>query len=209
MGTINDCIPKSIVPEGESGDWKVIKFEVDKEDAEFFNLRQMMDYVFGRNVEPGNYTKLINSKEIVMSDTPAEVRDHFQFYHEAYGNVLINGLGLGLIARAVLLKSNVDKVTINELSGDVITLSAPTLKKEFGERVVINFTSAFTWHPNGERFNAVWHDIWNEMGPDNHEEMKKLHRRYGRWLSQPAFNSSWGHDYVKKVLREERGVRYW
>ena len=79
------------------------------------------------------------------------------------------------------------------------------LIEEFGERVIINHADAFTWRPNGERFNAVWHDIWNGISLDNHDGMKKLHRRYGRWLIQPAFNSSWCHDYIKKMLREERG----
>lgn len=201
-------IPKSIVPIGKSGDWEVQKFNISKEDADFFNLfnlRQHLNYTSGRAIKPGNYTKLINNSTLIMSDTPAEMRDHFVFYDEAYGNVLINGLGLGLIARALLLKPEVDKLTINEISEDVIKLAGPTLQKEFKGRVVINHTDALTWKPfDGERFNAVWHDIWGEACANNYEEIKKLHRRYGRWLIQPAYNNSWSAEWVRELAKKER-----
>lgn len=212
MNYIYKYIPKSTVPEGKSGDYEVRKFFVSKDEADLFNLGNMFNFEFHRDIAPGAYTKLVkvtdesNDKGILwMSDTPAEARGHLDFYYSATGNVLINGLGLGLIARAVLLKPDVEKVTINEINVDVIRLVAPHLLKEFGDRLVINECDAFTWKPqNGDRFNAVWHDIWPSICYDHYEEYKKLMRRYGHWLVKPHWQYCWEYDRLKRIHREER-----
>ena len=125
-----------------------------------------------------------------MSDTPAEKWDHFEAVEKAKGNMLINGLGLGMFARACLLKDVVTHMTVVEKSPDVIKLVAPYLQKEFGDKVKIVEADALEFHPpKGMRFGAVWHDIWDNICSDNLPEMHKLHRRYGR---KTEYQGSWG-----------------
>src|ERR1039458_6314079 len=112
-------IPKVDVPEGTSGSWKVERFTVSKKDAEWFNLRNAISgrgENVGRDIEPGAYTKLVSGGNIVMSDTPAEMRDHQSPILHAKDHCLINGLGLGMIANAMLLKPEVLTVTVIEKS---------------------------------------------------------------------------------------------
>jgi hypothetical protein len=124
---------------------------------------------------------LMRGSVLVMSDTPAEIRDHLSFIRKAAGHVLINGLGLGIVAEACLRKDEVTKVTVVELSEDVIALVGPTLQARWGDRLEIVNVSAFDYKPPKEvRYGTVWHDIWDYICSDNIEGMKKLHRKYGR-----------------------------
>lgn len=175
-------LPKVDVPEGISGDWRVSRFEVDDKGARQHNfheaLRVFRDGTL-RVVIPGTYTRLTCLGAIVMSDTPAEMDDHLQPVERASGHVLVNGLGLGMVAGACLVKPEVEKVTVVEISRDVIKLVGPHYKAKYGDRLEIVQEDAFKYKPPaGVRYSVVWHDIWNSICGDNREEMKKLRRKY-------------------------------
>jgi hypothetical protein len=167
------------LPEGRSGAWAVEKFSVTEDDIKIHNLRCMFQPgMGGRGLTPGNYTKLTRHGNIIMSDTPAEMRDLWPLYSPARGFVLINGLGLGMAVKAVLSKPEVEHVTVIERSPDVLALVAPHYRSK---RCDIIEADAFAWQPSkGSRYSAVWHDIWDDICTDNLEGMKRLHRKYGR-----------------------------
>lgn len=187
---------KCKIPEQESGDWKIVKFEVSEEEAEFFNLRQLINNRPGREILPGNYTKLMHKEYgLVMSDTQAEILDQTDIMYEARENVLINGLGLGLVLQYILSKSEVKKVVVNEISSDLINMIQPYFTDP---RLTINHANAFTWKPDGIRFNVVWHDIWYFINGDLYPEMKKLKRRYAHWLQEPHWQGCWCEWWAKR-----------
>src|SRR3990167_3809769 len=163
------------IPEGERGDWRIEKFTVPESSIE--GTRLAFD---GRPILPGTYTRLMHKKRgLVMSDTPAEIRDCAELFHRAAGRGLINGLGLGVCLRGVLLKPEVLHVTVMEIDKDLIDLIGGDFTQ--GPRVTVVHQDAFTYKPpRGQRFDFVWHDIWNGICGDNYEEMKYLHRKYGR-----------------------------
>lgn len=164
------------IPEGRAGNWAVERFVVSPEDAERERIRAVV--CRGRGVPAGSYTRLVRGRTVVMSDTPDEMRDHYEAVHRARGHVLINGLGLGMVLRAVLKKPEVTRVTVVELSADVIGLVAPSYTDP---RMTIVEASAFDYAPpKGERYGAVWHDIWDNITADNLPEMTRLKRKYGR-----------------------------
>jgi hypothetical protein len=187
------------IPDGESGKWRVEEFEISKLDADFANIRASMRD--NRYVSPGKYKKLTFNNQIVMSNTPAEILDHMEFMRRATGSILINGLGLGVALSEILKKSDVTSVTIVEISEDVIKLVGPTFLED--NRVIIIHADALEWKPpKGKVYDYVWHDIWNHICTDNLEDMKKLHRRYGR---RSRWQGSWCREtceYYKK--RESR-----
>lgn len=167
-------IPQVSIPEGQSGNWRVEHFEVPERSIESMRLAMS-----GRSIRPGRYTKLMNGHYLVMSDTPAEMRDHYDFVWKARGHCLINGLGLGMCLGAALLKPGVTHVTVVEKSADVIHLVGNAYASD--ERVEIIHADAFDYQPpKGIRYGAVWHDIWNDICADNLDGMIKLHRKYGR-----------------------------
>jgi hypothetical protein len=92
------------LPEGTSGDWSIEHFTVGNQDAAWENLRSMVSGS-GRGVPEGTYTMLKCGGQTIMSDTPDEIRDHMGAIAEAErrgGHVLINGLGLGMVAATIL-----------------------------------------------------------------------------------------------------------
>lgn len=184
---------KVTVPEGKSGDWRIERFTVNEADVGIFNLRLIRDGMARRIVPPGQYTRLMRRGTIVMSDTPAECHEHAVLYQHARGNVLINGLGLGVGLQAILTKPEVEQVTIIEKSEDVLKLVAQHVTDK---RVTVIHADALEWRPaKGVRFNAVWHDIWdNVMNSDDKPVASKLRRAYGKICD---WQWCWSQEYAR------------
>lgn len=180
-------LQKVEIPEGKIGPWAVEQFSISEDDIQIENMRYAFKGIGHRMLQAGTYTRLMCGRTIVMSDTPAEMCDHWAIVRYATGNVLLNGLGIGMVLRNVLAKDCVTNVTVVEKSPDVIALVGPHYTDS---RVAIIEADALTWKPpKGKRFNAVWHDIWNDICADNLSEIHKLHRRYGRIAD---WQGSWG-----------------
>ena len=191
---------KVSLPEGVSGDWSIARFTVTPEAEKFGQLRAMISTGSrGRYVPQGTYTGLYRHGEVIMSDTPDEIRDHYDPIQRARGNCLISGLGLGVVADAFLRKPEVTHVTVIELSPDVIKLVAAPLLAKYGDRLTIVQADAYTWTPpKGEVYDVVWHDIWDNLCSDNLKEMERLHRKYGR---KASWQGSWGKEQCQYMRR--------
>lgn len=181
------------VPEGQSGTWQISRFKPEGLGATLHNIKQP-----GRAIVVGDtYTKLTDNGNIIMSDTPAELKDLWPLKTHLEGHVLINGLGLGVALQGALDEPNVKHVTVIELSRDVISLVAQHYITRYGDKLTIVHADAFDWTPpKNTRYNAVWHDIWSDICGDNYESMKKLHRKYGRRCD---WQGSWCRDFVKSI----------
>lgn len=178
------------VPEGKSGSWSIEKFTVPKKDiASFFS--------YGcRAPSPGDYTKLTCGSTVVMSDTGAEMSDHYAAIRNAKGHILINGLGIGMVLLNSMEKPEVTKATVIELSQDVIDLVAPHYKDLYGDRLEIIQADSLEWKPpKNAKYGMVWHDIWTYICGDNYEQMKTLHRRFGR---KAEWQGSWCREECKR-----------
>lgn len=205
------------VPEGESGAWRVERFTVDKQAAQAEAMRSV--FSGGRGVPEGTYTRLMRGRTVVMSDTPDEIRDHNDVFFKVKVSrrvscgfkprCLVHGLGLGMVARGVLLEG-AEHVTVVEKSPDVIKLVGPWLRKDYGDQVAIIEGDAFTWKPpKGAYWDIVWHDIWDYITADNLPEMHKLHRRFGR---RSDWQGSWARPECERAARawkrEQRAIRF-
>jgi hypothetical protein len=81
---------------------------------------------------------------------------------------------------------------------------------EFGEvpkalgriaKDVKDFT-AFEWKPpKGVRYDAAWHDVWDDICTDNLVGMRKLHRKYGK---RCGWQGSWCRGECERSARQER-----
>jgi hypothetical protein len=162
------------IPDGSSGPWTVDTISPTRDDLFIFNLKNS-----GRYLPPGTYKRLMRGGEVIMSNTPAEMRDHSYLRHMAKGTVLINGLGLGCVLADVLNRDEVKQVTVVEISADVINLVAPYFMED--KRLVLVHQDAYLFKaPVGARYDYVWHDIWDAVCTDNLKGMAKLHKKYGR-----------------------------
>jgi hypothetical protein len=192
------------IPEGRSGPWRVERYTVSEEDARADALRAIISSQRGRFVPPGTYTGLSHESEgLMMSDTPDEMRDHLAIYHEARrrgGRVLVHGLGLGMITQALLSEEGVGHVDVVEIDEDVISLVSPSFQGDVDSgRLTIHHADCFekSW-PTGTRWSCVWHDCWRDLSEGNLEEMKALHRKFGRRCD---FQGSWGRSFLQRHYR--------
>lgn len=160
------------IPEGESGGYKIERFTVTGEEFQGFGYGY---------VPPGTYTRLMRGRTIVMSDTPDEMRDHYRIVKQSHGQVIIAGLGVGMVLYNMLEKPEVEHVDVIEISEDVISLVAPWFIAKYGDRVSIIHADALEYSPpKGTLYDVAWFDIWDNICADNLENMKKLTRKYAR-----------------------------
>jgi spermidine synthase len=187
-----NLIQKVEIPEGAAGAWRVERFESDAMD-----FRSMIQ---GRGVPVGEtFTRLMRGGTVVMSDTPAEMRDHYTAVRNARGSCLINGLGIGMVLKAILAKPDVTDVTVVELAREVIDLVSPSYACD---RVKFVHADAMTYQPpKGKRYGMVWHDIWDSICADNLDDMKALHRKYG---PRADWQGSWCRSQCERAEQEWR-----
>jgi len=182
------------VPEGVSGDWEVAKFIVAENDA-----RGISYALHGRPVPPGTYTRLMKKGawDPMMSDTPAEIRDHLEFIYRAKGRCLLNGLGLGVVLKAISAKPEVTHVDVIEIEQDVINLVWPTYND--GDRVTLYHADAFTiqW-PKHTHWDCAWHDIWPSLCTDNLPEIAQLKHKYARKVK---YQKAWAEELLRDYRR--------
>lgn len=149
------------IPEGDMGLWYIVKAAVPSPTVAFrhgkfvrlpadtYTMLYRLTASTLRNAQPG---------EVVMEDTPFELRTHLGFAMQAYGRVLVSGLGLGCVVRGLLANPNVEHVTVLENSEDVLKLVAPHMPTE---RLTIIEADALEWtKQTTERFDCAWHDVW-------------------------------------------------
>ena len=186
------------IPDGKSGNWAVETFTVSEDEARLENLRAAFSYS-SRGISPGTYKRLMRGGTVVMSNTPAEISDHLCFIYRSKrvgGDILINGLGLGVALSEILKSDLVRSVTVIEKSNDVINLVAGHFAND--HRVSIINQDAFEFNPpKGKRYSTVWHDIWDYICSDNLPEMTRLHRKYGR-------RCDWQDSWCKKLCKRQR-----
>lgn len=179
--TLNQDLLRNELPchaqPGNAGQWSINTFTISEADARFHNLRAAIKGESETFVTPGTFTRLSRGKTVVMSNTPFEVVTNTDFIRAAKGRVLINGLGLGMVVSAILRKPEVTEIVIIEKSPEVIGLVGPAFAHENRVRIINADCFEYT-PPKGERFDAVWHDIWDTVCADNLPQMRRLERKY-------------------------------
>jgi hypothetical protein len=203
------------LPTGSSGSFAVRRFEITKEGADDYN-RHMAEnenaWARTRHVSPGMHTglyefdtsswlSLVTSTDPWMSDTPAEVLDHCNVMIQMVkrgGRVLINGLGLGMIAAYALRRPNVTHVDVIELQGDIINLVGPHLPNQ--EKLTLHHVSAYDIEWNDERWNVAWHDIWPTINPDNLPDMDRLEAKYA---DRVDYQETWVREQCEEAVGKD------
>jgi hypothetical protein len=193
------------LPDGTSGDWTVEQYTVTQQEEDFQRLRCALNPQRGaRWVPAGTYTRLLRGGTIVMSDTPDEIKDHMEPIERATGHCIVAGLGLGMVAEAMLRKPEVTKVTVLEMSPDVAKLVGEPLQERWGDRLEVIVTDALEWRPPKDaNYGVAWFDIWDNISEDNLVEMTKFKRRYAR---KAAWKGCWAeHECRGQRRRVARG----
>ena len=126
-----------------------------------------------------------------MTDAEFECRTN-QHVSEFKGDVLVGGLGLGMVVEMMLRNRDVSGITVIEINGDVIGLVGPYFSDK---RVKIKKGNVFSQKPPRASFDYVYMDIWSNVpNEDNLKELKRLRARYEPGLKPGGEFRAWCED---------------
>ena len=180
------------IPAGVSGNWEVAHYTDKTTDNHWQLYLQMKQESFS------NYTVLLRagSDMPIMQDSRGEYREHQWLWDNAAGDVLIGGLGLGMVHEVLKNNSNVTSVTVIENSQDVIDLVWPHCVKD--ETFTLIKADIETWTPpQGSSWDVAWFDTWdvkNSLGWDAYKHLMQTRyssycTKIGFWGSIPVLNN--------------------
>lgn len=181
------------VPDGVSGGWKVKTAVVGSDEAAMNNIRHAVRGNPEFIVSPGEYKVLVGPMGVMMSNTQLEYRTNRKFIAAAHGDILILGLGLGMVLGPLHEKPEVKSITVVELEPDVVNLVLPTY--EHLEKLEVVMGNAFEFQPT-QVYDHVFHDIWPDVGPDNLKQMWALEERYQEWALRQWF---WSKEICERM----------
>lgn len=193
------------LPEATVGIAQVQHFSVSKADADWTRVHAAIRGA-DEYVPAGRYAKLLVGQALWMSDTPMEWRSNGWAIRQARGQVLIGGLGLGMILCAMLEKPHPPMhITVVEKVPDVLRLVGPPLLKRFGpERLTLVEGDIYRWKPlKGTRYDLIYFDIWQDVCTDNLEGMSRLHQRFKAYKALGGQMGSWKQEELRD--RRRRG----
>lgn len=126
------------------------------------------------------FPAVLENDRIWMTITPNEIETMKEAVNQAFGKVLVYGLGLGYYAYMISEKDNVENITIVDSNEDVIHLFNKYILPQFknaGKIKVIRadaFEYATKHMPEG-KYDFVFTDLWHDVsdGMDMYLKMKK------------------------------------
>lgn len=209
-----------VIPEGERGNVKVQHFTVSEEASRFSNVRASISSFRGEYVEPGRYARLIVDGKVMMSDTLMEKSTNSLAVHQANGDVLIAGMGLGVMLIPVCQKPEVRSVTVVEKSADVIALVEPHVRAYLGEdakKLTVIEADIFQFPlKKGQKWDTLWFDVWADICESNLDEVTTLKRKFARRLNREnpkCWVQAWQEEYLRYLRRQskrqEKERAYW
>lgn len=194
----------------ESQNYSILKKETTIEEIEA--LKQDKGAIGNRFVEhfiPGERHVVLFKKGegVMMSTHPSETMTNQKFIDQAFGDVLIFGLGLGMIVFPLLMDEDVNSITIVEYDPGVIDIVGKIIAEhDLNKKVKIIQGDAFTYHQNfnEERFDTIYFDIWRRITTDSIIEMEKLHDAYRRFKkSNTTYMDSWCYEFKDELVAGE------
>lgn len=107
--------------------------------------------------------KLICEYSLWTSDCPEELYSQGRLYKDAWGDVIVGGLGIGMCAVVIANLPGVKSVTVVEIEPEIIKLVADQLPQR---RVPINIVKAdlYKYIKTAPHFDFAFLDIWSGTG---------------------------------------------
>ena len=160
------------------GDWQIDYYNLTTEHIQVLKLRDDIhssDELSGQR--EGIVVRLRNGDTTVMSDTAMERRTNTPFFLNAKGDILIAGLGLGVIIMPIQDLPEVKSITVIERSSAVIELV--TTQLPLNDKVTVIYDDIFKWKPKRRtRYDTIYFDIWDAICGDYYEAMRLLRKRF-------------------------------
>lgn len=155
--------------------------EIGVAKLEKYTIPEFYRYIY--NTPDQEYVRLWVDGEMMMSNTNMEKRTSAGFVSNANGDVLICGLGIGLVLLPLFENENVKSITVVEKYQDVIDCVLPQIKPyDKQNKLTVICKDCFEFYAK-DRFDTIFIDIWANINRDIYEEeMKPLKNKYKRYL---------------------------
>lgn len=189
----------------ERGVAKIKKYTISREDAQMFNLRCIFNNHPTEMVSPGEYVRLSINGELFMTDTQMEKKTNEKFVNSANGEVMVAGLGIGLVLhnlRDSVKSGRVTKIVVYEKYQDVIDLVLPLYQDL---PIVCKCEDILEYKPaKREVYDTIYFDIWPSITSDNLPEMRLLSNRWKNHLNRKnpeCWMGSWRQKDCQRLAR--------
>jgi len=180
-----------LIPPGVKGGVSITHFTVGAKEREWTSLREAITGGREQAVPEGTYVKLTVNGTLMMSDTRMEQLTNLDLIYRAQGDVLIAGLGIGMVIPPLFKKPEVRTVTVVEKSQEVLDLVGPYLVKKYPNLYLVQ-GDIFTWKPNPSQvFDLAYFDIWPYVCSDNLVDMNRLKRKFKRYVQPNGWLGCW------------------
>ena len=173
------------IPDGEIGNYKVQSCTTTTGEQSW------LTYVDYKGLTGGPYTVLYRKYSgswgtnwmNIMQDTEAEYSEHDWLVQRMSGDILLGGLGIGMIHIPLLESDDVTSVTIVEKEQDVIDLVWDHCAKD--ERFTIVHGDINTWTPpEGSSWDVAWFDTWLTHEEPMGDYIVRMNERYGSLVTE-------------------------
>jgi spermidine synthase len=174
----------SIIKPKQIGNFKIDVIEEETQFSPFSKITQL---------------KQVDTNQRIMYDDMHVIIQSSNCILNAKGKVLLTGLGIGMCARALMNKPDVDEITIIEKEADIISLVKPIFKES--KKIKIINDDAYIWlPPKGTMYDFAWHDMFGLASFKTLYHMHLITKRfepyvkeqdcYGKKLTEKGIKSS-------------------
>lgn len=140
----------------------------------------------------------------MMSNHLSEIETCNIFSDNARGDVLIFGLGLGIVVFPLLKDESIKSITIIEHDKSLIDVVGFFLSsQDVCCKLSIIHGDAFTHHRDlHEKYDTIWFDIWSRLERSTVDEIEYLHKVYKKNLKdENSLMLSWCYEEMKEYFK--------
>jgi spermidine synthase len=132
-----------------------------------------------------------SQSKVMMTNNEFEMITNQKFIDNAKGDVIIFGLGIGLIIYPLLQDDNIKSITIVEVDKDLIDETFPILlKADTKSKLKVVNSDAFQYQDD-KKYDTIYFDIWAIINEQAFSEMKVLSNKFSSNLNKGGWIESW------------------
>ncbi len=203
---ISDWKCPAHIPEAQLGDYRVIR---KRKQGGFYPMHGVMGYTLVYVAAPYFWVTRLQERQGQrwhdwMTDDPLYWHSMAHYAHRSSGNVLVLGLGLGLIVRHLQVAPQAKRVWVVERSREVSDLVLPHLPTEKVELVLADFYDAAP-KLAATRFDSIVMDLL--VGTPGPKMRKQFDRAFDTishfWPDAAAFYHGVGEWAQERLLAKQ------
>ena len=132
-----------------------------------------------------------HQSKVMMTNNEFEMSSNQKFIDNSKGDVIIFGLGIGLIVYPLLQDDDIKSITIIEIDKELIDqTSYLLLESDTKSKLSIINQNAFQYEDN-KKYDTIYFDIWPLINKEAFKEMKILSEKFSKNLKDGGWMDSW------------------